>query len=349
MNPNFFPLRALLALVMLLGTTTLGAQDFPYVISLFSEPYVPLGENALDYQRDAGGDLGSGRPLVITTMTGTSSPFTFLGHGADSFHIYPRGAVSLLTRDTGWTGQLGVLMSDWVPRSWHISTDETSRLRFSGTGGAGNRVMTIEWKNLTLKGDNPDNGFDSVNYQLWLYEGANMIEVRIGPNHVTSAYTNFDEPISGPILALYQAPSQYIPEPIGAFYTGNPDAPAKNVWSLATPFGALQGFPSEGTVYRFTFSGSAGAAYAGSNFRGIAAVPNPATFSTTIRFGLDRAAECQLLLRDALGNRVREMQLGYLPAGEQSARLLTEGLAAGLYFYTLHANSKRMSGCVAIQ
>ena len=155
--------------------------------------------------------------------------------------------------------------------------------------------------------------------------------------------------MSGPSLGLIQPPSEFIPEPKGVYYTGDPADPAQNPWHLGISFGYLQGFPREGTVYRFTYSGSAGVDPGRSVSGGIAAFPNPAGSSTTIHFTLDRAAACELLLQNALGEVRAHLNLGQMSPGEQSVRLSTEGLPAGLYFYTLEIGGRRVTKPIVVR
>ncbi len=72
--------------------------------------------------------------------------------------------------------------------------------------------------------------------------------------------------------------------------------------------------------------------------------PNPFNPSTTIRFGLPKAADVRLEVYDALGRRVRVLVDGMQPAGWHDVRFEAARLPSGVYFYTLHAGSKARSG-----
>ncbi|RZK62050.1 MAG: DUF4394 domain-containing protein [Hymenobacter sp.] len=63
--------------------------------------------------------------------------------------------------------------------------------------------------------------------------------------------------------------------------------------------------------------------------------PNPLANSTSLSFGLPRAARVELLVTDALGRTVDHLDAGLLPAGQQTIRWERGGQAAGLYLFRL--------------
>jgi hypothetical protein len=71
------------------------------------------------------------------------------------------------------------------------------------------------------------------------------------------------------------------------------------------------------------------------------AYPNPFTSQTTIRYDLKQAAPVTLALYDALGRRVRLLDLGTQPVGSHEVRLDAEMLPAGLYLYELRTPQAR--------
>ena len=69
--------------------------------------------------------------------------------------------------------------------------------------------------------------------------------------------------------------------------------------------------------------------------------PNPFSGETTITFGLTQATEASIRILDATGRLVRELNLGWLEAGDQrviwdSKNAQGNTAKAGLYFYQLH-------------
>ena len=73
------------------------------------------------------------------------------------------------------------------------------------------------------------------------------------------------------------------------------------------------------------------------------AYPNPFHTSTTIGYELRQAAPVTLSVYDALGRRVRLLELGMQAAGSHQVRLDADGLAAGLYLYELRTPRARES------
>ncbi len=73
------------------------------------------------------------------------------------------------------------------------------------------------------------------------------------------------------------------------------------------------------------------------------AYPNPFRTSTTIGYELRQAAPVTLSVYDALGRRVRLLELGRQAAGSHQVRLDADGLAAGLYLYELRTPDARES------
>ncbi|HEX9950266.1 MAG TPA: T9SS type A sorting domain-containing protein [Rubricoccaceae bacterium] len=70
------------------------------------------------------------------------------------------------------------------------------------------------------------------------------------------------------------------------------------------------------------------------------AVPNPSRNATTLAFHLDAAGPVRLTLIDALGRTVAVLHDGELAAGEQTARVDTSRLPAGVYVARLDAGGR---------
>ncbi|MEX0602841.1 MAG: T9SS type A sorting domain-containing protein, partial [Bacteroidota bacterium] len=65
--------------------------------------------------------------------------------------------------------------------------------------------------------------------------------------------------------------------------------------------------------------------------------PNPFNPSTTIRFGLPRAAEYSLRVYDQLGRIVGIIDEGFRNAGEFDVEFRAAGLSSGIYYYVLRS------------
>ncbi|HQV30856.1 MAG TPA: T9SS type A sorting domain-containing protein, partial [Calditrichia bacterium] len=65
--------------------------------------------------------------------------------------------------------------------------------------------------------------------------------------------------------------------------------------------------------------------------------PNPFNPATTIRFSIARSSWVKIRLYDVLGREIRVLLDKNLTPGSYSVRLGSEGLASGVYLYTLQA------------
>jgi hypothetical protein len=76
--------------------------------------------------------------------------------------------------------------------------------------------------------------------------------------------------------------------------------------------------------------------------------PNPTAGDATVRFALDRAQDARLALYDVLGREVAVVADGTFGAGEQTARLSTESLPAGVYVLRLQAEGAATSVQISV-
>lgn len=118
-----------------------------------------------------------------------------------------------------------------------------SPINYQLTGTSGSQILKIEWKNAGFYDDQvPYNDF--INFQLWLYEANDDIEIHFGTNSVdTSSYYNAFGAIIG---VSYYDPFFYI-FINGVFLNGLASSP-----SLDTFLAAIVETPANSTVYRFS-------------------------------------------------------------------------------------------------
>ncbi|SRX52749.1 T9SS type A sorting domain-containing protein [Aequorivita sp. CIP111184] len=128
-----------------------------------------------------------------------------------------------------------------------------SNISYKTEGSPGNKILKIEWNNIGFLDDSTESDF--MNFQLWLYEGSNIIEYRYGPNQINNPSESF-EGISGPLVTL--AISLNIDEgelvDNGYVVEGDPANPAVAVVAAGDFYDGdyLQGAIPDGMVYRFT-------------------------------------------------------------------------------------------------
>jgi hypothetical protein len=78
-------------------------------------------------------------------------------------------------------------------------------------------------------------------------------------------------------------------------------------------------------------------------------IPNPATFSTEIRYSLGNTANVTLEVVDVTGKVIATHALGMRAAGDHSFELNTSDFADGIYYYTLTAGADRLSNKMVVR
>lgn len=167
----------------------------------------------------------------------------------------------------------GIFIAD---KSTVNATTSVSPIGYKVDGEVGNRIFKIQFKNAgswTERNIYFANTY-YLNIQIWLHEGSNVIEYRIG-NHNLSTYnypseeplTIFGfggEPSSGAFLCVLYDNAQ---NPLLGEYTDETQVTPTNY--------GFTGYPSEGTVFRFTPVNSASTQE--NFFDTVKVFPNPTT------------------------------------------------------------------------
>ncbi|OSZ79415.1 hypothetical protein CAP35_14525 [Chitinophagaceae bacterium IBVUCB1] len=135
-------------------------------------------------------------------------------------------------------------------------TNAVSPIRYAVTGNAGSRIFKMEvhnagfWDEYDLYTTNND----SVSYQIWLYEGSNVVELHYGPSKVSHP-TDYFFLSSGKSLIGYVKNIDYDNGNLEKMYylNGNQMSPTiDSSTDLTSVSGGLNAYPANGTVYRFT-------------------------------------------------------------------------------------------------
>lgn len=169
-----------------------------------------------------------------------------------------------LTPDPSEIGTLPILIpygADIIDRAYdfnneNATTGSLSNISYTLEGSTGSRILKIEWNNVGFHSDIQQNGVstDFTNFQMWLYEGSNDIEIHFGPNSITNPDESFDGD-TGSSVALIPAYnfSNDIIEENATFLSGDPSNPSV-VLSTQSDNNFLNGIIPNGTIYRFTRS-----------------------------------------------------------------------------------------------
>ena len=176
-----------------------------------------------------------------------------------------------------------------------ISGTSQSPISYKLEGTIGNRVFKIEWKNAGFydEGDELGTFNDYINFQLWLYEGTNDIEIHFGPNMITDPTINyFGE--TGAIIGLsdYNQDNSYL-------LTGNISNP-----TLVDTLDFLNGTPLDGTVYKFSKNSTTGIEFASTILASPKVYPNPTNGVFTVECNKVEIRTYQIT--DIIGNIVQQ-------------------------------------------
>jgi len=156
-----------------------------------------------------------------------------------------------------------------------------SNISHQTLGTAGSRICKVEWNNVGFyDGTNDMNGnrIDYMNFQLWMYETTNVIEIRFGPKSITEPLVDF-EGETGSFVAFVHKVDCGSGDILGhqLILGGNPSIPTfyDNVINLNDTIVTLGGVIPPSTVYRFLPALTTSQDEL-SSFSPFSVVPNPA-------------------------------------------------------------------------
>ena len=130
-----------------------------------------------------------------------------------------------------------------------------SPISFQTTGLPGSRVLKVQYENAGFfeELDVLGTTADSINYQVWLYEGTNEMEIRFGSNSMRNdSLVYFGE--TGPAMAVIPNYNFTLDSLFGDFFyvTGDSTSPTLVRSTSLDTVGYLNGTPVNGAVFRFT-------------------------------------------------------------------------------------------------
>jgi hypothetical protein len=210
------------------GVSTIKAQNLSYTLIKDSSSYSSL----------TGGQILAVEENFIGKKYGIHLPFTFnlCGSTGDSVIIEGNGFMKL-------DKSLGVSIIAFNSFSSKKDSNQSyiSAITYKNDGSAPNRILKVEFANLA---QNTLSQTDYFNYQVWLYENGNKIEVHVGPNPY-SIQEGFPQ-----ILGLINTSMDT--ENKALFLSGDPLAPSIQLITGENDFEYLNGIPFSGTIYKLT-------------------------------------------------------------------------------------------------
>lgn len=267
--------------------------------------------------------------------------FAFFKDTFSTIYFYENGLGGFLSNTNNLFGIVPVLIAyghDIIDRGYDIDIDSAtqnaqSNLSYLLEGTPGNRIFKLEWNNVGFYNDISTNNVstDYVNFQLWLYEGSNDIELRFGPSLMSNPNISF-EGDPGPIISLIEKFDPFTGniDGEGIMLSGDPeDAQIKNITSFFNYF-TLSGNIPDGTIYKFSRKnlnkvGNANLAEAISIF------PNPTNgnINITNHENSDLLEGSKISILDGQGKEIRV-------SNYNSQGLNVQDLISGVYFIQIN-------------
>jgi hypothetical protein len=298
-----------LFIVCAMSTQVVNAQDFTF--SQKTETYTELtGSTVFSDQ------YWSDFPIYTVPLS-----FSFDYYGNDFSTIYVSGGFTGFNYDT--TGGFNDLSGNEVHVfDAEIGDGDSAVISYKTEGTPGNRIFKMQWYNANFEND--DDNLDYVNFQLWLFENGDKIEMHYGSSSVVNNDSYF--PFGGPQIGLFNETGSK-----GIFLGGSPANPTV----MNNPQGLvfLTGTPSNGQVYVFTPTTGTGSRKIAD--AAVKVSPNP--FSSELKIEMTGQQQMSSMkIYDLQGRLLRSVNIS-----EGSACTVnTHDLPAGIYFLQLTNGDK---------
>jgi hypothetical protein len=192
----------------------------------------------------------------------------------------------------------------------------TTPISYKTEGTVPNRILKLEIKNAGAESASYL-GFEEdefyMNFQIWLYEGTNVIEFRYGTNNVSQELINaYLEDGGLNVVALFGPVKGYV-------ISGNAANATYGEYTEETFPGNinLTAFPASGTVYKLTPAATAGGPAFNANTFSL--YPNPATTVLNIRAA--DATDAHYAIYNIMGTLVAEGSLTGIDTAINTANL----------------------------
>ncbi|HSI89491.1 MAG TPA: T9SS type A sorting domain-containing protein [Adhaeribacter sp.] len=223
------------------------------------------------------------------------------------------------------------------------TTTTMSPVSYQLSGTAGSRIFKIEFKNVGFSGQSGPVTGDFANFQVWLYEGSNKIEMHYGPSSVSAASMSTFISGTGSSHGVAAHIDPTTGTVTGPFISGQPASPT--MANATVPFNAgigwwqwpsLTGVALNGAVYAFN-PGTGTGLPSSLNHTTINMFPNPATDVLQIAGLQAEKGNLSIRVYDVLGKLVLDRQAA---AAANIAVDLTS-LNKGTYFVEIVSGTNR--------
>jgi len=323
----------LLSIILL--TTVSSYAQFPYSFTASKQLYTPL---------TSGTEFFPGRIWTDADIFITPVPFNYKLDTLSCHTFFSEGANSI-ENDTNATLSSGLLFFEDALEDRGLLTGSAhlSPVRYAVSGTTGSRIFKVEVANAGFNIEKTGFGTmkDSVNVQVWIYEGSNILELRYGTSKVSHA-TDYFGGNTGPSL-LYAKDIDVNGTGVMFAINSDPNNPAIDTIHMlnGTPNKAihpLDYWPTDSTVYRFTPKTNAV-----KEIDKIAAKIYPTLCSdhVTIELPNDNATQYHVIsitgtqtnIQGTLNNRSTNIDVSVLPVGMYMIQLLND-TGTGVYKFS---------------
>ena len=221
--------------------------------------------------------------------------------------------------------------ADLIDRGYDIAEDEITQTSLSPishklSGSDGSRILKVEWNNAGFYGEFEDDEIseDYTNFQLWLYEGSNDIEIQFGPtsvSHTDLSYSGY----GGVSIGLYpkikrDSMNGYEAVENGITLSGDPTNPM-TINDMTLDEHSLNGTIPNGTICKFAYQVSTVPSLDDSKLK---IYPNPVEDVLSYEVKDGNAMESEFSVIDILGNSIMELT--------KSKKIDVTDLKSGVYF-----------------
>jgi GEVED domain len=163
-----------LAVLFVCNINKIAAQVSSYTFAESAGTYAVLGGTNSTATGDDG--IQDGIPIGFN--------FTMGGTAFTHFCINTNGWIKLGNAATtiggsGWTNALGNAATHrpLIAALWDDNHRNTGAITYSTTGGAPNRILTVDWNNVNLGGGGSTSAVNLASFQIKVYETTNVVEL----------------------------------------------------------------------------------------------------------------------------------------------------------------------------
>ena len=306
--------------------------QFPYTLTVEQRPYVPLNIATTAITTNEWFD----NDVFLINL-----PFYFSIESVPHSFLYLLGGNTLSTDTdrTVRTSSFFLTDANLVDRSFLDSAySNKSPIRYRVTGSVGSRIFQLEISNAGFFNEILSfTMHDSVNMQIWLYEGTNEIDLIYGPSKISHANNYFSN--GGRTAAGFIKDIDYNLNGMFYFLKGLPTDPIVVgdtciSDSLASPVSTLSSFPASGTVYHFTPRTGNSAAIKNTNIQNIRVYPTACNGdlyvdnfnNDVVRYSIISISGTNTNIAGMLINGTTRIDINTLPAGMYLLDMQSDGI-----------------------